>query len=155
MTHNEAIKRNIRNEPWAANAPEWLIEVIAQITENREENQKVLAVATELMQRLEQMEQRLSNGSAVLQGKEEALVKAVTDLKDFANTIYGPESAVSQINAKLDNIQVTLANERKANEQRFKELELARDENDEWRKECEARMDDFERQLADILRRSA
>ncbi len=123
-------KEDIRNAPWAQNAPEWLIEVIAQLTENRQAN-------AELLERLLNYEKGLSDKSTILRDSQEALIKAVDDLKDFANSLYGPQSAFAQINEKLDGFSRELETDRRTNYERYRELKTAQEEVDDHMKELE------------------
>lgn len=159
---NESKRRDIRTEPWFPNVPEWLGEVLAQLTENRDSNADMLRQLLEntggtarVIERLEAMEMRLENQATVLSEKQEALVKAVVDLKEFANSLYGPQSAFTQINTKLDSIRTLMDQDRQANEKRFLKLEEAQEETDDRMKEFEETLDRFRLRLDQIAQQSA
>lgn len=118
---------NIRDAAWLKNAPEWVGEVVAQLTENRQSNAAML--------------ERLLDRENELQVRESALIKAIEDLKQFANSLYGPESAFAQLNAKLDGFNHALDEERRRSDGRYRELREAQDETDDHIKEMERSME--------------
>lgn len=50
-------------------------------------------------------EENVRNQAIILGDQQKALIKAVGDLKEYSNAIYGPDSCIAQINQKLDEIQ--------------------------------------------------
>lgn len=141
------------------NVPEWLGEVIALVTENRDANRTFLerlnqheALLTERQGKLEAIDEHLRNKALVLADQQQALINAVSDLKEFANSIYGPQSAIAQINTKLDGIQQTINNDRATNERTFREL---RQELQDLRESYKERFVAIEQRLADLERARA
>lgn len=161
MTDDKHKPENIRDSAWMKNAPEWLGEVIAQLTENREANAAISVRLLERERSLESHDRALENRSVILLESQAALIKAVGDLKEFANSLYGPQSAFAQLNSKLDSFQEKLEAERKANSSRHEDLVLAQKETDDHLDELERsvesefdmfrnRMREFERRLDDL-----
>lgn len=135
--------KDIRTETWMKNVPEWLGEVLAQLTENRIANQEILRRLTEREVHLERLESSLNDQANVLVDRNEALTKTVADLKQFADELFGPTSAIAQINQKLDKM-------RDESDKRLTELELAQEETDDHLRELK---ESFEQRLQEFSNR--
>ena len=157
MTDKESTSQSIRNEPWFKQAPEWLGEVIVQLTANREGNLAMEARLDSMAKVLNDISERLANREIVLADKEKSLLSAVADLRDFANTLYGPGSALQQIHVKLEEIKLAQDRDRSQNNKRFEGLELAQEETDDRMGEFQKRMDgmdmEFKARLDSLNRR--
>lgn len=90
-------KRNVRDEAWAKNAPEYFVEGIAIMVETRDE-------ARALLTRLNEREAELRGREQMLQEQREAFSAALVDMRAFANQIYGPDSELTKINTRLADL---------------------------------------------------
>ncbi len=97
-------KRNVRDEPWAKNAPEYMVEAIALLVEGREEGRAMLAMLNARESTLSQREEAVVNREQIVGDREAAFVQAAADMKSFVNRIYGPDSELTQINARLADL---------------------------------------------------
>lgn len=123
------------------NVPEWLGEVLAQLTENKDANVEVLKQLAMRSESLDRLEESFRNQAKVMGERNESLLRAVADLKEFANSLYGPTSAFAQIKDNLDGI-------RRDYDKRFRELELAQEETDDHMREIKADIDERFREFS-------
>lgn len=108
--------KDVRDEPWFKNVPEWMGEVVVRITEARD-------AATSLMRELSARDDAITNREDIAAEKEQALASAISNVTDFANKLYGPESAIAQINSKLDSIERRITDDRSKMDERFTGIE--------------------------------
>lgn len=147
MNDENSKSEAIRNEPWFKQAPEWLGEVIVQLTANREGNLAMEKRLEAMIKDLGDVTARLANRETVLADKEKSLLAAVADLREFANTLYGPGSALQQISLKLDEIKLEQDRDRAQSSKRFEELEFAQEETDDRMGEFQKQMDSMDREI--------
>lgn len=102
-------KKSVRDEPWVKNAPDYMVEVVVQITEARDDCRK-------MMELLNAREARLAERELINADRESAVVQAAADIRSFANQVYGPDSELSQIKGtviKLEERVTALEKDRK------------------------------------------
>lgn len=114
-------KTSLRDEPWFKNVPEYMGEAIVLITEARDEARMLLA--------------RMQDREEVLGDRETALMSAIKDMKTFANQLYGPESELTKINAKLDAIEAAGTSRDQAHDRQLDQISGAHAQLKDWCKE--------------------
>lgn len=90
-------KRSVRDEPWAANAPDYMVAAIDLLVETRDE-------ARQLLTKLNEREADLRNQAQVLEEQKQAFGKSLVDMREFANSLYGPDSELTKINLRLADL---------------------------------------------------
>lgn len=138
-------QKDLRNEPWAKNTPEYALEAIIQISDARHE---ILAA----MKLINERNAELASREQVLMDREQAFVNAAADLKTFANSIYGPDSELTKLNARLEAAE-TAAVRREADY--TKDLSHLKTWTESELRERDNRMDKFSERLQDLERKSA
>ena len=131
-------KKSVRDEPWFKNVPEYMGEAIVLITETRDEARMILA--------------RLLEREQVLGDREGALIAAIKDMKDFANQLYGPESELSKINAKLDAIDRAIAKRDTEHSQQIQKISGEQATFMEW---CKGQVEGLRTRVSELERKTA
>lgn len=90
-----------RNEPWRTQAPDYMVAAIDSICDARDDIRAMHAELSSHKQSLSEREERISDREAVLEDKERSLLAAVTDMKEFANKIYGPDSEMEKLRGEV------------------------------------------------------
>lgn len=90
-------RTNIRDQEWTKNAPDFMVAAIEQVVGARDDIREMLG-------RLNQLESNVRNQQQVITDRESAVIKAVTDLKTFANQIMGPDSELQKLSRRLDKL---------------------------------------------------
>jgi len=89
--------RDVRKEPWAKNAPDYMVEAIAAIVETRDDCRQLLG---ELNARDAEHRSRVR----LLEEQRAAFQAAVADLKEYADKLYGPDSEVTALHKALGDL---------------------------------------------------
>jgi len=138
-------KTSVRDEPWFKNVPEYMGEAIVLITETRDEARMMLA--------------RLQDRKEVLDDRETALMSAIKDMKEFANLLYGPDSELTKINAKLDTIERAGAARDDTHSRQLEQISGEHAQLEDWCKEqfrqLSGRVATTERDVGELQRKIA
>lgn len=95
----------LRAEPWFKNVPDWMGEVVVRITVAKDAATKLLAKLDERQQAQDRRDELQEQRDQKLRDREDALLRAVEDMKQFANRIYGPDSELTKIHQKLGALE--------------------------------------------------
>lgn len=144
--------KDLRNEPWAQHIPPYLVEVIAQVSDAKDEILKAMTLINERTADLRNREQ-------LLLAREESFVNAAADLKEFANRVYGPDSELTKIHAKLASAEMAATNREARNARLYEQLTETQSGLRTWVVEQlrlrDTRMDGFEKRLHVLEQKSA
>lgn len=132
-------KKDVRDEDWYKNAPDWAGEVVVRITEARDD----LLTA---MKKLDERELAQQAREQVHAEREEAFVRAAADIKELLNQTYGPDSAVMRIAQRVDNIDSNM-------EKVSGQLDEIQDIHTEFRGEVRGQVRDINSEIDKIKRR--
>jgi len=99
-----------------AGAPDYMVLIITKIVSAEDAIREMQASLSKRSVELHQNEEMFAERQA-------AFVAAAKDMTDFANRLYGPGSELSQINHKLDSIELANVNRYNALAARVADLE--------------------------------
>jgi c-di-GMP-binding flagellar brake protein YcgR len=98
-------KQDIHEALKAAGAPDYMVLIISKIMGAEDAVREMMAALSARSVELHQREQVLEHGEQMLADRQQAFVDAANDMKAFATKIYGPDSELTKINAKLGAIE--------------------------------------------------
>lgn len=104
-----------RNEPWRKQVPDYMVAAIDSICDARDDIRSMQAELSKSKQELGYKEQ-------IIGDREQALLSAIDDMKEFASRLYGPDSELTKINQKLSGIESSLAARNTQYDRQFQEI---------------------------------
>ncbi len=89
----------------AAGAPDYMVLIIGKIMGAEDAIREMMAKLSAEAVELKQRERAIEEAEMMLADRQEAFVEASRDMKEFVNRIYGPDSELTRINARLGGIE--------------------------------------------------
>lgn len=128
-------KSDVHDALKAAGAPDYMVLIISKIMGAEDAVREMMAKLNEQAVDLKQREQAMQNHEQMLHEREKAFVDASRDMMDFANRLYGPDSELTKINAKLESIETAGATRDKRYTERFRDVDSNHSSFKDWVKE--------------------
>ena len=154
MTDHKTKRKSVREEDWFKNVPEYMGEIVVRITEAKDAAQDLMVKLDEREGRLDNREAELSNLATVLDDRGNALLSAVSDMKAFANQLYGPESELTRIHEKLASIEKSNTDRHTDHTRQLEAFEANQSRFREWVNdkfgEIDVRLSDFNQRLLEL-----
>lgn len=116
-------KQAILNALKAAGAPDYMVLIITEVVGTKDEIRAMMAELNTRSVDVRQREQVVAEREQVLKEQQQAFMDAAKDMKEFANRIYGPDSELTKINAKLGALEAAGHNRENRYAERFRVID--------------------------------
>lgn len=133
-------KEDIREALKKAGAPDYMVLIISKIMGAEDANREMLAALNARTVELNQRER-------IIEDREQAVINAAKDMRQFAEQLYGPSSELTKINAKLGAIESAGVNR----DHRYASQFQAINENQTRLKDfCEGKFREIDKRFMDL-----
>jgi peptidoglycan hydrolase CwlO-like protein len=115
-------RERVRDQPWAKNIPDYMLEAIANVSDARHDILDALKAINRINADLVKFNTDLRDREQLIKDREDSVVNTASDLSAFANKIYGPDSELTKILSKLTVAEVAATNREARHARQYEEL---------------------------------